>query len=616
MVTISLQQYLHFAFLAGIALLFGSFYLIGNILLLQAALWLSFGAVLIAALQDLWHRKLGSELFFVIAAIIGIIGHQEEATVIILFVMMIAELLADIVAARTEQALAKLIKLMPTTVTILRNGNQETIDITALQLGMQVIVPTGARIPVDGTVITGEATVNESALTGESLGIEKKAGSTVYASTFVEAGSLIIRTDHIGQETMFGRITKLLAAAEEQKATIIGIADRIAIIFSFAILAIAAITWLWTGDLTTVITLLVFGSPTELVLITPLAVLAGIAASFKQGILIKGGVALETLARVTTLIVDKTGTLTTGNPTVQAVYSFDPTMTENDIITIAASAEQFGAHIMAQAVKQYAVEKKLPLYTPEQYSSLAGHGISATIHGTTYLIGNHHFITSHEHGNITMTHEQEQLTNLPSFYVATTKKVIGLISIYDPIRPTAAATIAELQQAGIRSIVMLSGDRQEVADAVGHAVGITTCLGNQFPEEKLAYIKKLQERGEVVAMLGDGINDAPALKAASVGIALGAMGMEPAIAAADIVLIGNDLTKITFLYALAKHVFRTISQNIIFGLGGVHGIGIIAALLGWVTPVQAAMIHAGADLFIVINSARIIDFLYSKQRAR
>lgn len=611
MIQLSYWHYAHLAFITGVGTLVGLYHYSNNLLLLHSALLLSLGSIIYAALQDLWHKKIGSELFFVIATLVGIAANQEQAAVIIILVVLIAEFLAELVEARTEQALSKLLQLMPTQVLLWHDGIQQERKLSQIQIGDTIIVPTGWRIAVDGTVISGNALVNESALTGESIPVEKGVGSLVYAGTFIEAGSIIMQTEQLGKETLFGKITQLLAQAEEQKAQVVGIADKIAIIFSFAILALAAVTWFLTHDLTKVITLLVFGSPTELVLITPLAILAGIAASFKQGILIKGGIALEQLSQVNTFIVDKTGTLTTGNPVVHEVHTFNPTMTTQELITIAASLEYYGTHVLAQAVKRYAKEHQLATHIPTDYNSIAGHGIYATLNGIGYLVGNYHFLTSPEHGNLSIAPTQITTSVLPSFYVATEHKVLGVITIYDPIRPTAKTCISQLHAQGLQTITMLSGDRQEVAERICHEVGINQCLGNQFPEQKLLYIRQLQQKGNKVAMVGDGINDAPALKAADVGIAMGSMGMEPAIAAADIVLISNDLTKLPYLYALSRHVFATIRQNILFGLVGVHGFGIIAALYGLVTPVQASLIHGVADIVIVLNSARIIHFSYT-----
>lgn len=560
------------------------------------------------AVTELWHGKIGSELFFVIATIIGTLAGQYTATLVIVLVLLIADFLADMVQSRTEYALEKLLRLMPSKVTVLLNGQQRELSIDKITSGMHILIITGGRIAVDGYVIDGEASVNESALTGESALIEKTKNSKVFAGTFVEAGSIVVQAEYIGQQTIFGKISELLAQAEQQKAKIIGIADKFAVTFSIAILIFALIIWWWTRNLTTVITLLVFGSPTELVLITPLSILAGIAASFRHGILVKGGIALETLAQADTLIFDKTGTLTQGKPTVQSIVSLDPSIPAEEIIAIAASAEQYGGHVLAQALRDYAQEHNIAMRPTTNYKSLAGHGISAYVDNIPYLIGNYHFITSPEHGNIPLDATTLKTEVNPAFFIATNKQVIGVITIIDPIRPSAKKAITQLRDLGINNIVMLTGDRKIVAQHVAQKIGITEFMGEQFPDQKVAYIQRALQQGHTVTMIGDGINDAPALKTASVGIAMGSMGMEPAIAAADIVLIGTDLTKLPILISISRKVFSTIKQNIWFGLIGIHGFGIVAALLGLVTPVQAALIHGISDIVIVLNSARIIKF--------
>src|SRR3990167_5705398 len=483
------------------------------------------------AIQNLKERRVGTELFITIAAIISFIGHQEQAMGIVLIIMLIANYLEELISKRTEKEIRSLINLIPQNAIIKIDGIEKTIEINAIKPDMLVLVKTGARIPVDGTIVEGVAAINEAALTGESIPKEKGISDFAYAGTFIESGSIVVKTEKIGQDTFFGKIVDLVQTAKDKKAKISILTDKIAFFLVPSMLILIAITWFITKNLNLITTLLVFGSPLELTLITPIAILSGIIAAFRNGVLVKGGLALERFSKVDTIIFDKTGTLTIGQPEVINIESYDQNFTKKDILTIAAIAEKRSGYALSKAILKKAAEENLNIPDPESYKSIIGHGIEIVYNNQKWFLGNKHFLQSPEHGNINITNLQasEEDKKYSSFYIGNAGKLYGKIYTTDKIRHDAKQTIEDLKQAGLRDMILLSGDTRLIANEVGTQLGFTKAYGDVFPDQKLLVIDKLQKEGHSVSMVGDGINDAPALKQANVGIAMGIIGMEPAI---------------------------------------------------------------------------------------
>ncbi|MFA4818995.1 MAG: cation-translocating P-type ATPase [Patescibacteria group bacterium] len=566
--------------------------------------------VVLAAFKDLKEKKIGSELFFVVATLIALLGDEEQAMIVVLLVVMIAQYLERLIEERTEHAIQSLVQLIPTDVLVQKGNKEETVPVSSVVPGMRIIVKTGFRIPVDGTIVVGNASVNESSLTGESALKEKSVNNLVFAGTFVDSGGIVIEASKVGANTMFGKISQLVEDAGKRKAKIQILADKVAFILTPILVLFIASVWFFTKDLELVITLLVFGSPIELALVTPLAILAGTVSAFRQGILVKGGLSLERFSKVDTLIFDKTGTLTIGEPKVVGIQSVDPEHTNRDIIRMAAIAGKRSGHILSKAMLEKAREEKIDVPNPDRYLSVSGHGVEVDYGKELYRLGSKHFIEDREHGNI-------KINDMPvcvdddalhtSFYLACGDKLCGMICTSDEIRTDAKDTIEHFKKEGIKNFILLSGDRDEVAKKVALSLGIQEAHGDILPDQKLKIIEDLQKKGHKVAMIGDGINDAPALKQADVGIAMGAMGMEPAIEASDIALMSNDLKKVAIVHSISKRVIRTIKQNIILGLGFTHGLGMILALLHILNPIQAAFFHAVPDLLILLNSGRLIQ---------
>jgi len=606
--TYSIDWYLLYV-LFTFVLFFSTFFFSAIPALIYIPLGLAVLPISVHAFKKLREGILGTEFFLVIATAIALIGQQERAITIVLLIMLVAEYLAGLIERRTEDALESLIKLIPQQVLVKTDTGEQIVPTSQVHPGMQVIITTGGALPVDGVITTGNAEINESSLTGESAVKYKQSGDIVYAGTFVESGSITVRVEKVGESTFFGALRTQILQAEESQARVSVLADRVAAWLVPALLLFIVVTWVLTGDINLVVTLLVFGSPVELTLITPLAVLAGVVAAFRQGILVKGGRALEQLAYADTYVFDKTGTLTAGTPVVVHIESTAENYSTKDVLKIAAIAQKRSGHVLGKAIQAQAAHEHMSIPDPDEYTSLAGYGIEITYQGIKYRVGNRHFIEAPEHGGLSLEHipMPAEYANYTILYVADVQHVLGMILISDALRPEAQQVIAYLMQAGIR-VFLLSGDRKSVVKYTARLLGITYAYGELFPDNKLEIIKQLQEQGSLVAMVGDGINDAPALQQASVGIALGAMGMEPAIYAADVVLMTNNLEKIVFLQKLSKAVLKTIWNNIIFGFLVVHIVGIVFAFWGLISPVQAALLHGICDWILLVNSARLIRF--------
>ncbi len=572
-------------------------------------LLLAFAPIAYEGIYELFfQRQISTEFFLIIATGIALAGHEEAAITVVLIIMLIAHYIEDLIKERTQKSLESLVKLIPSQVLIKENGEEKEVPVETVRPGMLIMIKTGGRIPVDGTIVEGEASIQEAFLTGESEAKAKGVGEFVFAGTYLEAGGITIEAQKIGENTFFGKISALLEAAGATKAHIVRLTDRITAIFTPAFLLFIAIVWLFTHNLNTIITLLIFGSPLELSLVTPLTLLSASVAAFRRGILVKSGGSLEYLAATDTMIFDKTGTLTMGMPEVVSLTSLEDGYTRQDILAIAAMAEKKSGHVLARAIIQEAHKEQIVVADPDTYVSLTGHGITITSQGKTYLVGNRHFIEAKEHGNISLPPSCRIEPNLTTFYVATAHTVIGQICLADRIKPEARQVIDQLKARGIDNFMLLSGDKLEVARQVASELGIPQAQGMVMPDEKLAMLKQLQNSGHNVAMIGDGINDAPALRQAHVGIAMGGMGMEPAIQAADIVLMSENLDQIVFLVDLAHATMHTVKQNLIVGFALTHACGIVLALLAYLTPIQAALFHAIPDFLILLNAARLVKF--------
>jgi len=554
-------------------------------------------------LLDLVHEhRIGTEIFVTIATGIALLGGEYAAGAILMTIILIAEFIAELNTERARASIKSLIGSVPNVALVRRSDGEVSLPVEQVVVGDVVIVRAGEKIPVDGVVQKGTASVNQAPITGESLPQEKNPGAQVFAGTVVELGALDIETAKVGGDTMFSRIIALVETAEESQAPVQRLADRVAAWLIPVVLLFLLAVWFITHDLRMIITLLIFTSPAELGLATPLVVIAAIARAAKAGILLKGGVYLEQLAKVKVLAFDKTGTLTVGRPAVDRIEILDSTMDEATLLRFAAAAERRSSHPLAKAVVERAESQKIDIPEAEDFEVTAGRGVRAAIDGRRVLAGNEAFL---KEDGITLPEMRDEDAQTVVM-IAVDGKIAGVLHLADPIKPDAAAAIARLRSSGIEKIVMLTGDNAVTANRIAKDLGIDTVEADLLPDDKVRVIQNLQKGGQLVAMVGDGINDAPALAAADVGIAMGVAGTQAAIEAADIALMTDDIAKIADARAIARRAYRTIQQNLFVGVGVVHVLGITAALLRLIGPVQAAIIHLGPDILVFLNSVRLL----------
>jgi len=544
---------------------------------------------------DLVHEhRIGTEIFVTIATGIALLGGEYTAGAILMTIILIAEFIAELNTERARASIKSLIGSVPIVALVRRSRGEVSLPVEQVVVGDVVIVRAGEKIPVDGVVQKGTASVNQAPITGESLPQEKNPGAQVFAGTVVELGALDVETAKVGGDTMFSRIIALVETAEESQAPVQRLADRVAAWLIPVVLLFLLGIWFLTHDLRMIITLLIFTSPAELGLATPLVVIAAIARAAKAGILLKGGVYLEQLAKVKVLAFDKTGTLTIGRPAVARIELLDQSMDETTLLRFAAAAERRSSHPLAKAV--------VDIPQAEDFEVTPGRGVRAVIDGRRVLAGNEAFLRENGVALPELRDEDAQTVVM----IAVDGKIAGVLHLADPIKPDAAAAITRLRSSGIEKIVMLTGDNAVTANRIAKDLGIDTVEADLLPDDKVRVIRDLQKNGQLVAMVGDGINDAPALAAADVGIAMGVAGTQAAIEAADIALMTDDIAKIADARAIARRAYRTIQQNLFVGVGVVHVLGITAALLRLIGPVQAAIIHLGPDILVFLNSVRLL----------
>lgn len=547
------------------------------------------------------ERKIGTEVFVTIATVIAMLGREYVAGAMLMVIILIAEFIAELNTDRARASIKALIGSVPQVALVRRAAGDVSVPLADVRVGDVVIVRVGEKIPVDGVVAGGDAAVNEAPITGESVPKERRAGETVFAGTVVETGALDVTTQKVGGDTMFSRIIALVETAEESQAPVQKLADRVAAWLIPVVLVFLLVVWFVTHDLRMIITLLIFTSPAELGLATPLVVIASIARAARAGILLKGGIYLEQLAKVRVLAFDKTGTLTVGRPSVVRVERFG-TVSEEELLLLAAAAERRSSHPLAKAVVERAEQAKLAVPEPTDFEVIRGRGIRATVNGQPVLAGNAAFLTE----NSIKLPARSETDDGTMVFIANGGEAMGVLHLADPIRPDAKAALARLKASGIERIVMLTGDNAATAQRIGAELGVDEIQAGLLPDAKVAAIKALQVGGVLVAMVGDGINDAPALATADVGIAMGVAGTQAAIEAADVALMTDDIGRIADARAIARRAYRTIQQNLFVGVGVVHVLGITAALLKLIGPVEAAVIHLGPDILVFLNSVRVL----------
>jgi Cd2+/Zn2+-exporting ATPase/Cu+-exporting ATPase len=480
-----------------------------------------------------------------------------------------------------------------------RETSRET-SIDQLRAGDSVLVNPGGLVPVDGTVLSGHSFVDQARITGESMPVEKLTGSVVYAGTINQTGALEIRVERIGRDTSYGRIIEAVEHAERSRAPVQQLANRLAGYLVYFALTAAAITFIITRDALSTISVIIVAGACGIAAGTPLAILGGIGRSARLGAIIKGGLYLETLGRVDTVVLDKTGTLTFGRTEVQSIVPVAG-VSEAEVLEAAASAEVRSEHPLGKAIVTLARARNHTLQEPEELDYVPGRGITAIVNGATILVGNRRLLT--DHAIEVPRNVAAGADSSSEAFVARDERFLGAIVIADTVRPEARRAIEALNRMGIRS-VLLTGDTLPVGEMVARALGINEVEADLMPEKKLARIRSLVASGRIVAMVGDGVNDAPALAEANVGIAMGS-GTDVARESADVVLLGNDLVKFTETLDIARRTRRIIWWNFA-GTIGVDLIGIALAAAGLLSPTLAAFIHVTSELTFILNSARLL----------
>ncbi len=540
-------------------------------------------------------------------AIVAAFVTQEYMTAgVVGFFMLLSELVETRTALGARASLESLIKLTPTTAYKLEpDGSEKEMQASDLKSGDIVRVRPGDNIPADGEIVKGLSSVNEATITGESLPVDKVPGMQAFAGTENLTGVLDVKVTKIGRDTTLGRVQDLILQAEQTKIPIMRIIDRYVKWYVPTILMIAGIVLFFTRNINYAITILIISCPCALILATPTAMVAAISSAARLGILVKNVADLEVAGRMTAMVFDKTGTLTTGKLYVTRLTPADD-VEPAELLEIAASAEQMSKHPAARAINDVAKDANLNLIPPEEFEEHPGKGVAAVVSGQRVLVGRDSFLRENDvifdEIEEPSMHEQQGMSTL---YIARGSRCIGWIGLQDKTRPEASKAVNELLEMGIKRVTMLTGDRDEVANRVASDLNCTDYKAHCFPQDKLAIVEKMRDAGHTVVVVGDGINDAPALAAGDLGVAMGAAGSDVAINSASIALLSDDLRRLPFLVKLSRKARSVINQNLAFGIGFIIvGISAFAILI----PVVAAILHFGSSLVVVFNSARLFRY--------
>ena len=552
--------------------------------------------------------KISSALLIVIAMFAAIGIGDLFAAGEVAFIMALGALLEDATTNRAKKGLKKLISLAPAQGRRIRDGKEELVPADQIRQGDVLRILPGETIPVDGAILSGETSVDQSIMTGESLPVDKGVGEEVFCGTINRFGSIDITATKVGEDSSLQKLIRMVQDAENKQAPMQRIADKAASWLVPVALLIAILAYVFTRNIVTAVTVLVVFCPCALVLATPTAIMAAIGQATKHGVIIKSGEALEKMGKVDTIAFDKTGTLTCGRLEVSDVLSFEESLTEEELLTLAASAEARSEHPLGKAIAARAREEDLPLQESQNFRMTAGRGICAEVSGRSLLCGNETFLLENGavidaaiHGAL----EKLRLEGKASILVAEGGRCIGAIALSDVLRPEARDMVSRLEAMHTRA-VLLTGDNRKTADYFAKQVGISEVRAQLLPEEKVGSIEALRESGRKVCMIGDGVNDAPALKTADVGVAMGCMGSDIAVEAADIALMSDDLSQIPYLKRLADATVKTIKVSITLSMC-INFFAIIASLLELLNPTTGALVHNAGSCFVVLIAALLYD---------
>ena len=592
-----------FLLLSGLALLAGIVHIapFGLDLIWIAIILCGVPIVLEAMIGLITAFDIKADVLVSIALIASLIIGEYFAAGEIAFIMQLGALLEDITVAKAQAGIEKLVHLTPQTARVLRNEKESVIPAEQVAVGDVLRVLPGEAIPVDGLIISGQTSINQSVMTGESMPVDKSVGDEVYSGTVNQFGTFEMKAVKVGEDSSIQRMIRLVQSADAGKAKIVGIADRWATWIVAAALAFAILAWIVTGEVIRSVTVLVVFCPCALVLATPTAIMAAIGNAAKHGFLVKEGDALERLARVKKIAFDKTGTLTCGTPSVVAVETYSG-YSRSDLLSLAAAAEQFSEHPLGKAIG-----KDCPGHLPPaaDFQMFPGKGVAATVFGKRIKAGNLQFIFGENEPAMAdaapISASKYLNEGATVIYISADDVFAGIVVLSDTLRKESSPMIRSLSQMDVCP-VLLTGDNDSAAKTIAGQLNIREVFANCLPEDKLDYIEHTQTAASPVCMIGDGVNDAPALKKAFVGIAMGGVGSDIAVDAADIALIDDDVRKLPHLIALSRRMMKTIKINLSFSMG-LNFLAIILALTGVLNPIVGALVHNAGSVLVIINSA-------------
>ncbi|MFQ8639781.1 MAG: heavy metal translocating P-type ATPase [Acutalibacteraceae bacterium] len=543
-----------------------------------------------------------------LALIASVCIGEDFAAGEIAFIMQIGALLEDLTVAKARAGIEKLVKLTPQTARVVSGGAESVIPASEVKIGDILRVLPGEGIAVDGVITSGQTSIDQAVMTGEPIPVDKTVGDEVSSGTVNRFGTFEMRATKVGEDSSIQRMISLVQSADAGKAKIVGMADRWATWIVVIALTAAALTWAITGEIIRAVTILVVFCPCALVLATPTAIMAAIGNAAKHSFLVREGDALERLSKVLKITFDKTGTLTYGMPKVVAAKSLSDNYTEQDIYSLAAAAEQFSEHPLGKAIVNcYKQHTDTPISNATDFEMQLGRGVCAVVDGKRILAGNIDMIS--ENKIVCKTNPEIQgFWNSGSTvtYIAAENEVIGYLVLSDTIRKESGAMLNALQSCGVQP-VLLTGDNENSADSIAKQLNINEVYANCLPEDKLKLIEKYQEDEQPICMIGDGINDAPALKKAAVGIAMGGIGSDIAVDAADIVLVDDEVKELPHLISLSKRMMTAIKLNLSFSMG-LNFLAIVLAMTGILNPVVGALVHNAGSVLVIINSALLLKW--------
>ena len=560
------------------------------------------------AVKGLLEHEVNVDELVSLAIIASLIQEEFLTAAVVSFVMTFGGLIEQVTSESARKAIKSLVRIIPETATVITGEEEKTVPIDKVAVGDKILIKPGERIPVDATILSGVSAVGESVMTGEPLPVEKQVGDTILAGTLNRNGVIRAKATKVGQDTTLGKVINLVSEAEQHRPEAVRLIDRYATWFTPVILLCAAIAWIFTGDISRAVAVLIVGCPCALILAAPTATVAALGRAAKAGVLIKGGQYLERVAAVKAVLFDKTGTLTLGEPRVEEIACTEG-IDREEVLTCAASAEQHCTHPLARAILRAAHYAKIAVRGAENAFHEIGLGVRAMVDGSQIEVGSVSVgdNTAALPKNLQQCIDSSISKGVTPLIVYRDRSPVGLLNVTDKVRPMAMATVNAFHRLGIEDMAILSGDHDKAVQRVADTVGINKVYGRLKPQDKVDVIKEYQSRKLPVMFVGDGVNDAPALAVSQVGVAMGAAGTDVALETADIALTHDNISKLPWLIRLSRRMLSIIKINIVFGLA-LNSLAVVAGGVGWLTPIMAAILHNVGSVLVLFASASLAFF--------